>query len=134
MTNPVSGVVDFLDGEAGLSLTKGTNLWQGHPIGPNSAVPTDAVFVSPAGGPPPQRFMGLTSEIRYTLIAIHLRWSKFGAGNLKAQAIQKALQDAAISGYLDIEAMESLPTYIGQDDNGHHLFMSIVRVVYEEVA
>lgn len=134
MTNPIKDMVNFLHLDGTLSLTRGTNLYQGLVSGPDSQIPVNAVFVSSISSEQPQRVMGLGTEIRSAMVQIMLRWSRFGAGNTKAQAIQIILQDAAISGYLDIVGMESLPTHIGQDEGGHHLFMSIYKMVFEETS
>ena len=134
MTNPVQDLVTLFNTDAGLALTKGTDLFQGHLSGPNANIEVNSVFISSVGGPEPTRVMGLGTEIRTALLQIMLRWSKFAAGNIKAQAIQNVLQDAAISGYLDIKNTESSPLAIGQDDNGHYIFMMICSMTYEESA
>lgn len=132
--NPVSDLVNTLDGDSALGLTKGTDLWQGPSRGPNDNIPIDSVFVYSDGGLDPQRFMGQVSEIREALLIVRTRSHKFTVGNLRAQAIQNTLQGAVISGYLDIVATESLPVSLGVDENGNHLFMSIFKMVFEEVA
>lgn len=133
-TNPVADLVDFLDADSSIGLTKGTDLFQGTMRGVSDDVPRNAVFVYSEGGVDPQRFMTQVTEIRYTLIAVRTRWSKFAGGNAKAQAIQNALQGASISGYMDIVASESLPTSLGQDESGNHLFLSVFRMTFERTA
>lgn len=133
MSNPNADLVTFLAG-AGLSLTKGTNLYQGAFRGPDGKVGRNAVFVYPSGSPPPVRSMGQTTEVRFALMLVQTRWAKYAEGNLKAQAIQNALQGASISGYLDVVLGESLPVYLGQDEVGDHLFLSTVRMVFNQDA
>lgn len=133
MSDPVSDLVDYLDGDSALGLVKGTDLFQGPMRGVSDDVGRDAVFISAIGGPAPQRFMGQEREFRRVLLTVRVRWGKFAGGHAKSQAIQNTLQGASISGYLDVKSSESFPTYIGQDESGNHIFLSNYELAYEEV-
>ena len=135
--NPIGDVVSLLNSDAGLGLTVGTDLFVGNMRGPNSKIPVNAVFVAPGSADVPTRVMGEVNEIRQVLALIRIRWKTFGAGDAKARAIQNALQAASLPGpsvYLDFFSTESLPTSLGQDGEGHHLWTTIFTVVYEEIA
>ena len=134
MAEPIGDMVTFLAAVVGLSLTKGTDLFLGDFRGPNDNFPINCLFVDGLGGPEPDRTMGQVKEIRYHTLTLRLRWKKFGAGNLKAQAIQNALQGVSISGYLDVVALQSLPVSLGQSAEGHHLWSMGFMLTEERTA
>ena len=131
MTNPLSDMATFL-AAAGLGLTKGTNLFWGTQRGVGGGVPINAVFVIGGGGTEPERTMGRTLEIRHPFVIIRVRWSSNGAGDAKARAIQDALDNATISGYLDVRALNSEPQSIGQGTDGNHLWTMQYELVYNK--
>ena len=131
MTNPLLDMATFLAG-AGLSLTKGTNLFWGIQRGVGGGVPVNAVFVIGGGGTEPQRVMGRGLEIRRPFVIIRVRWSSNGGGDTKARAIQDALDGASISGYLDVKALNSEPQAIGQGSDGNHLWTMQYELVYNK--
>lgn len=133
MANPSADLVTFLAG-AGLGFIKGTNLFQGDFRGPDTIFPIEACFIGSLPGPESDRIMGRSKEIRYYVMTIRLRWSRFAAGNLKARAIQNELQDASISGYLDIVATQSQPNSLGESAEGHHLWSFGITMIAEETA
>lgn len=104
----------------GIGLTKGTNLF-----GPDAAsgpgVPNDAVFVTGGGGATPNRASG-GDEIRTGVVNIRVRWRKYDAGATKAQQIIDKLQGKCPSALIDLESTESEPNYIGQEQDGQHIW------------
>lgn len=132
-TNFLGAFINFL-AAAGLGFTRGTNIFPGPVKGPDSRFPKSCVFCVPAPGAEPQRVMGQSVEVRYTIINVTYRAAKFAAGDAKARAIQNALQGAVISGYMDIKALQSSPAAIGQDGEGNYLWSMGFQLTFEETA
>lgn len=131
MTVPASDIAVHLAG-SGISLTQGTNLFTG-PIREVSSVgnvPKDAVFVKGLPGGLPERTMGQEDEIRSPLVTIQVRNTGFNDGDTGARDIQEVMQGVEINGYLDIDAQQSEPFYIGQDNEGLHMWSLIYRLKY----
>ena len=132
--DPIDAVLDLIEADGGLAFTRGTNSFRGQPRGPNDKFPINSVFVGLQPGAPPQRFMGQVSEIRNPIISVRLRWSKFADGDSKSQAIQHSLHADSISGYLDLTTLQSAPTSLGEDSEGHHFWAISVSLVVEQTA
>ena len=130
--NPPRDVASFLAG-AGLGVTLGTNMFFGPQREVSNVVPINAIFLMGRGGPAPIRSMTQVSEIRNPIVNIRVRWNKFAAGDTKVRAIQDALQGASISGYLDVEALQSEPSVIGEREEGHHFWLLSIGLAFEEV-
>jgi hypothetical protein len=117
----------------GIGLTAGTNLFMGVIQAPSKQVPIDSTFVGSSPGAAPERFMGEVSEIRRPMVHIRTRSSSFQTGDTRIRLIQDTMQALSISGYLDVKAVQSEPTYLGQTDEGHHLWVMSHELVNEEV-
>lgn len=113
-----------------------SNVFAGFIMGPNSEVPTDAVFLLPVSGEAPTRFMGRRQEIRWGFVQITIRGSTFEWASQTAyhimQRLQRAQEFEEELDYLEICNTESAPILIGQDESGNHLLMTIARMVYVE--
>ncbi len=118
---------------AGIGLTLGTNLFIGSFKAASARVPINSTFIGPSPGAGPERFMGEVAEIRRPMVHIRLRNGTFQAGDTLIRLIQDTMQAIAISGYLDVVAVQSEPTYLGENKEGHHLWSMSHMLVQEEV-
>lgn len=116
---------------AGIGLTAGTNLFIGGIKAPSSRIPIDSTFIGSAPGAAPERFMGEVTEIRSPMVHIRVRASAFQTGDTLIRLIQDTMQAFSISGYLDVKAVQSEPTYLGEMKEGHHLW-SMSHVLMQE--
>lgn len=132
MRDVVADITDFISSNVG-GVTKGTNLFQGPRRGPSSRFPKRSVFVTSGGGQEPTRTMQESSEHRFALINVEIRWHGFAAGNLLVRLVQDTLQAAAISGYLDVVSLQSEPVFLGEDDENNFLWSLGYELIYEEV-
>lgn len=118
--SPDSDVRDTLNGVGG--LVAGTNLFRG-PVRPvNAYIPANACFVLATGGPPPEAFCGTATELHYSVVQVRVRSAprEYASGLTMSRAVRDALHHAPPVGYLEIEAQQSEPVYIGTDETGHH--------------
>jgi hypothetical protein len=129
MSNPGEDLVDHITGSLG--LTKQTNLFYGPMRKVGTSVPVNAVFINSGAGAPPSRVMSERFEVRNPVVAIRVRWSNYSDGAAKAKAVQNFLQGASVSGYLDIRPLQSEPTYIEINEQGHHLWTMSYVIAYE---
>ncbi len=132
MTIPANDVATELDG-AGISLTLGTNLFTGPFREVSPRVPKDSVFIKGLPGGLPERTMGQVDEIRSPLVSVQVRNTSFNGGDTKVRAIQETLTGVVIAGYLDIATQQSEPLYIGQDNEGLHLWSMIYSLKYIDI-
>lgn len=129
MTVPANDVATDL-AMAGISLTLGTNIFTGPLREVSDSIPKNAVFVKGLPGGLPERTMGQINELRSPLVSVQTRWTTFNGGDTKVRAIQEALHAVAINGYLDVVAQQSEPFYLGQDNEGLHLWSMIYSLKY----
>jgi len=132
MTVPANDVATELNG-AGISLTLGTNLFTGPLREVSSFTPKNSVFVKGLPGGIPERTMGQSDEIRSPLVSVQVRNTSFNGGDTKVRDIQETLAGVTISGYLDVEAQQSEPLYIGQDNEGLHMWSMIYSLKYIDI-
>ncbi len=131
--NPALDVATLLDGDSGLALTLGTDLFCSTQRAISAQVPTNAVFVFGNSGITPLKSMGEVAEIRRPLINIRVRWASFGGGDTKVRAIMNLLQAGVIATYLSkVWLTESEPLPLGEDDLGNHLWSLGCMIVYRE--
>lgn len=130
MPNPTADVVDYLDTNS-TQLTEGTNLFHG-PVRAYSTAgaPAQAVFVMASGGRPPNRIFGLASEMRYPNVFVRTRSNDLQTGQTLARNIHNILQSASVTNYEDVQALQSEPTFMGQDTRGLYEWSDGFRVVY----
>ncbi len=130
---PARAVTTILDGDVALGLTLNTDLFCSTQRAAGAQVPVDAVFVFGNSGIPPLRSMGEVAEIRRALVTIRVRWSTFGAGDVKVRGIMNLLQAEPAATYLSkVLLTESEPLPLGQDDQGNHLWSLGCEIVYRE--
>lgn len=115
----------------GIGLTLGTNLFVG---GLREGVPINAVFVAGGPGGRPERAMGEKLEIRRPLVHTRIRNNKYETGDSMARSVQDKLRAAIITGYDDVVATQTEPTYLGMDDIQRHHFIVSFSVLYQVVA
>jgi hypothetical protein len=132
MTKVLTDVVSFLSTNVA-GISKGTNLFQGPPRGPNNRFPKLSVFVQSLPGEEPVRTMQEVSEHRFANVSIIVRWKQFAAGDTLTRLIQDTLQAASISGYLDVVALQSEPSFIGEDAENNFIWSMGYQLIYEVV-
>ena len=92
----------------------------------NAGVPEQAVFCLATGGAPPEADIdnGADGEWRFSGVQITIRSNphEFEGGQTLARAIRDALHHSPPSGYVEAEAQESEPLYLGMEDNGNHVW------------
>jgi len=121
--SPEVSVISLLD--ALWTLARGTNLFSGPVRQQSTSVPHQAVFVLPSGGPAPDAYSdGTVIEMRYSAIQVIVRSNPkdYAGGQVLARQVRDALHHVAVTGYVDIRAMQSEPIYIGPDEADRHLF------------
>lgn len=110
-------VATYLSG-AGLGLTVGTNLFSTElEIPAEASVP--AVFVRPAGGPPPEPYFGSHGSDHILQLSILVRGEREKAkeGFALARSVAGALQKASIAPYYSVLLREAQPVSLGTDDH-----------------
>jgi len=133
VTVPANDIATELDG-AGISLTLGTNLFTGPFREVSASIPKDCVFVKGLPGGLPERTMGQVDEIRSPLVSVQVRNTSFNGGDTKVRDIQETLTGVVIAGYLDIATQQSEPLYIGQDNEGLHMWSMIYSLKYIDIS
>lgn len=128
----LTDLVDYLDANVA-SLTKGTNLFWSRMRAASQTVPVIACFVTSAGGPPPITTMGNKHAMRFPIVDITLRHRSVTTGEALIREIQDLLQDANISGYLNVDPIMSEPTSAGPDEDGNFLWTLLYSIPYNSV-
>ncbi len=118
-------------------LTAGTNLFTGPVREVGDTVPGECVFVLASGGAAPQAYAGPTAvETRFSGVQVRVRSAKqsFDAGETLARAVCAALhhQQASMSGYINVRALQSEPLYIGEDKAGYHGWSINLELVHDQ--
>lgn len=135
MRNPARDLVDYLDGDSSVGLTKGTNLFSGTMRAVKEGiVPANAVFVRSAAGADPVRSMRQVEEVLTAVAFVYVRWNTQKGGDAKVRAIRNTIQGVTISNYIDTFAQDSEPTQLGQDEEGNHMFLLAIEMLYISVA
>lgn len=117
--NPTKDITDYLDSNS-TALTVGTNLFYGLVRSVSSDCPVESVFVMASGGRQPARVFGSSGEIRYPRVQVRVRSNTFQSGYSLAQTVLGILESATPTNYMDVEAQQSEPTFLGADERGHH--------------
>jgi len=109
----------------------GANVFHG-PVRPfGTGVPHKAIFCGPgAASPPVRQFRG--GEIRRAAVQIRSRADvgDFEASELLARSVWDAIEFATIAGYIQVQAVDSEPVSLGQDDQEHWEFVVNVELQY----
>lgn len=129
--NPALDLATFL-AAAGLGLSLGTSIVVGMPRDAAPNIPIDAVFVHGFGGQPATRIMGGAQEVRWPLLMLQVRNGSMQIGDTLARDILDAVAGSGVATYLDVEPLQSEPTYAGQDENQDHMWNHTFKLVYEE--
>lgn len=132
--NPARSLMNSLDGDSALGLTKGTNLFYGTIRSTSSFVSKNAVFLLGAAGPPPLRSMQQVDEIRTAFINIQVRWNKFSTGDQKVRDIMNFVQALSVATFIDVRNSQSEPSFIGEEGEGNFLWSLGVEMTYIEIA
>lgn len=125
-------LIDYIHNDGTLNLQKNVNMFLG-PMQDTSPFPDNAVFISTRGGRLPERVMGLKSEVRYPIVFINIRNRDFGVGHDLSLAIVNFLMVAKITGYFDLDPLQSEPDYIQFDNKNRHHWNLAYLMTYEHV-
>lgn len=121
MSNIALAAANFLEA-AGISLTKGTNLF----VGGLEASPKNGVFIELDSGQPPIRVASGTVEILRSLLFLRVRWADFETGFTTVSNVRTALRNAELvdsgSEFLDIDPRQSEASLVGRDESGSYLW------------
>jgi hypothetical protein len=123
-----SDVATALDADVALSLTLGTNLFIGKMRAADiGGVPDACVSVMTIGGPPPQDYcQGGTHSPQYyqpTLqVMVRSAPRDWAGGDAVARAVFESVNDSPPSAYHGARAQTGAPLYVGEDDEGQHLW------------
>jgi len=124
MSQPEITLATYIGSQVG-ALTYGTNLFPG-PMRPSGegSIPHECVFVISTGGLAPQQFVGMSTSIKYHGAQVMIRGDRkdFQGGLALARSCYDAAHKAPLSGYIDCLVVESDPSYLGEDDDGHPLW------------
>ena len=126
-TNPPSDVATFLSGNFGLTL--GTNLFRGL-MRDNPNIPVDSVFVHGGAGLEPDRVMTEAYEIRFPIVHIRVRDSKYDDGDTLARNLTDLMRAAVISGYIDVTCLSSDFELVDRDEDGHWNWLISHQLTY----
>lgn len=111
---------------------------------PGPGIPHLAVFVSVSGGLPSREFKGTSYGTRLNerrpLLSILVRSGSkgnptaFQDGQTLAREVFEALHhDPPSSDYCESEALNSHPSYLGRDEDGHHEWLINVQLIVDVV-
>jgi hypothetical protein len=118
-----------------LSRTLGTNIFHG-PVreADGGAIPSEAIFVMPNGGPSPDAHNGEVNVIRRSDVLVRVRSAPRGYASGVALAIStmSAIHYASIAGYISVRTLDSQPIMIGQTEHGESEFSLTARMIYQE--
>ena len=134
MTTIAANIAATIDtGVASLSL--GINLFIGPKRPAMSGIPQKSVFVVVTGGPPStpilngveQKTVNVQIMVRSDL---HTIAGSYQDGQELAEEIFSVCQYAPPAGFIDAAFVSSAPLYLGQEDNGNHLWSMNLAVTY----
>lgn len=120
---------------AGISLTAGTNLFHGKMRAADVAgFPDKAVSVLTLGGPAPQDYCQggtHTPQMYQPTVQIMIRSNvrDFSGGETLARTVYGAIHDASITGYHGCRAQTGSPIYVGETNEGHHLWSLAITLM-----
>lgn len=119
---------------AALGYTEGTNLFRGKMRAVGGGIPTKAVFVLATGGPAPETYANSSTKFFFSAVQIMIRSDErdFQSGQADARAIRNALHHVDLAGYITVNAQESEPLYLGEADEGYHLWSVNLELWHEE--
>ena len=131
LANPAVDLVDFLHLKvlAGVTLTKGTNLFVGQ-VRAEDQTPSPSAFVLNTGGPQPTPYLGGAREAYWRpTVQVLVRGAAQAneAGERLALAAFSALALASVpmtggGSYVAVLPRDSAPNYLGQDDSRRGLW------------
>lgn len=115
--------------------TVDTDIHEGMPLGADEAgaVPENAIFVFSAPSQPgiDEAVSGYPNKFRYPQTVIRVRHTSFSTGQTNAQTIMDKLGPDTTSVLLGFFFQESVPLYIGRDDDGLHEWTLNVITPYD---
>ena len=109
---------------------------------PGIRLPHKAVFVTATGGLPSRRLKGNVlgdTDERHPMLNVLIRSSSKGVptafrdGQELARQVFDAIHHNPPSGYCEAVSINSHPSYLGRDDDGHHEWVLIVQLTVDVV-
>jgi hypothetical protein len=107
------------------------------------SMPNQAVFVSASGGLPSKQlkgcFLGSTNERNPTLnVTVRSSGAGVAAAFQTGQTLAREVFDALhhnppSAAYCESESLNSQPSYLGRDDDGHHEWMIFIQIIVDVV-
>ena len=130
---PEVDVRDALNARIG-SLTTNTNLFDGKMREESPYIPAEAVFCQISEGSAPEPFAGGTSYQQHpsgVKIMLRSEPDDLGGSRTLIRSIQTALDKVALSGYIEVRALQSDPYYIGEDVKHHHYWELNFELIHD---
>jgi len=92
--------------------------------GPMRETPKRAIFCLSTGGAPPEARMGSLKADRFFRVQVTIRETpnNFKSGLTRARLVRDSLHYAPLSQYVEVAVAESEPNYLGEADDGQHLW------------
>ena len=118
-----------------LTRTLGEDILYGPRRISKGSIKGEACFIKPTGGPAPQAYAnGNTVALRSAGLQIIIRSAKENwlTGQAFARDVRDATHFARPTGIMEYQIQEQDPTYIGQDEEGHHEWTLNVLAIFEE--
>lgn len=131
MTSPAGDMITKI-AAAGVGFTLGSNMFEGYDRPTDEYIPVNALFVRGGGGPAPDRVMGLSKEERTAVVHLRMRWNRFEEGDAKIRSVMEALQGTTISGYQDVDPVQSEPIPLPPTEERHVMWLLSYRMRYED--
>lgn len=135
MATPATDLAAAID-TAIASLTVGTNLFAHEMREPGAGIPQNAVFCVASGGEPPMGYLNnnTTPRLYQPIVEVRVRSlpHDFTTGQALANSIRVAIHNTPPAGYIDCQVRESHPIFVGEEDNGSHVWQINALLIYEE--
>lgn len=117
---------------------------EAYTVSGTNRIPHLAVFVSASGGLSSRQLKGNSAgntNERHPSVSIRIRSggkgvaSAFQVGQTLARDVFNALHHAPPTiDYIEAESLNSQPTYLGRDDDGHHEWLVVVQLIVDVVS
>jgi len=135
LKNPAFDMASFLDGQSlgGVSLVLGENLFCG-PVRAHDRTPSPSVWLLNTSGPAPEPYLGSERAAYFSpSVQAVIRGSAvdFQAAEALGLELVRTLHQLVRPGYVSWLALESQPTYLGEDSDGHSLFSANFAAPYD---
>lgn len=112
-----------------LGMTLGTDIFEGPPVDDNGLTSDPSVFVQNTGGQSVEEALGRGSAILWPTVQLTTRSAKRTTAQSKARAAAYIVLDqAAPTGYVSCDLLDSDPLLVEVDDKGRYYFSTNLRL------